>query len=58
MRVSHPQEIIQNLEADFNLTILKTGRFGFVYRRPNFEIKDVMDIVSVKEKGNPALVNL
>lgn len=44
MRVSHPEEVIQHLYDDYNLIILKTGRLGFAYKRPNFEMKQlVMD---------------
>lgn len=59
MRVSHPEEVIQHLYDDYNLIFLKTGRLGFVCKRPNFEMhQHVMDTKTIGKKDNPYLVNL
>jgi len=36
MRVSHPEEIVQHIDDDYNLIILKNGSLGLVYKRANF----------------------
>lgn len=49
MRVSHPEEVIQHLNDDYNMIILKTGRLGFACRRPNVETQQfVMDTMEIR----------
>lgn len=38
MRVSHPEEVIQRFDDDFNLIILKAGQMGFGCKRPGFQL--------------------
>ena len=58
MKVTHPEEVVQHLNDDYNLMILKSGSLGFVAKRPNVSIKPfVMDILSMNG-DSPILVNL
>ncbi len=59
MKVSHPEETIQHLYDDYNLMILKTGKLGFVCKRPNSDMTQfIMDSKAIKETDNPYLLNL
>lgn len=59
MRVSHPDEVIQKFDDDYNLIILKQGQIGYFCKKSTFTLKDyVMNIKQVQVKDRPYLLNL
>jgi hypothetical protein len=59
MRVSHPEEVIQHVDDDYNLIILKAGQIGYACRKSTFLPRDfIMDAVSLREGEDPRLLNL
>lgn len=59
MRVSHPDEVIQKIDDDYNLIILKEGQIGYFCKKSTFNLKDyVMNIKTVSTKDHPYLLNL
>lgn len=48
MRVSHPDEVIQKIDDDYNLIILKVGHIGFNSKKSTFALKDfIMDSITI-----------
>lgn len=59
MRVSHPDEVIQKADDDYNLIILKSGQIGYFCKKTSFNLKDfVMNVKTIQENDKPYLLNL
>lgn len=51
--------MIQRIDDDYNLIILKAGQIGFYSKKSTFTVKDfIMDSITINEKDQPYLLNL
>ena len=58
MKIAHPEEIILNVERNFDVFILKNGEIGYVSRKINRKFnKNVFDRKRILENDAPFLLN-
>lgn len=59
MCIYHPEEIIQPLEDNYHLFILKAGEIGYVSKKnESRHFNRVIDVRKVAQEDNPFLINL
>lgn len=59
MHIAHPEEILQPVDDDYNLLILKGGEVGYMCHKMNSCLNDqVVNRIKRAEKDNPFLINL
>jgi hypothetical protein len=57
--VCHPQEIIRNIDDDYNLMILKKGQIGYICKKNGCSLNDkIVDLIKVDNNEAPFLTSL
>jgi hypothetical protein len=59
IRITHPQQIIRNVDDDFNLMILKKGEIGYACKKTGCDFNDeIVDFIKISAGEVPFLTSL
>jgi hypothetical protein len=59
MSISHPQQTLRRMDAEYNLLILRQGEIGFTAKKRNCSFNDrIIDRVKVTDVKKPFLLGL